>query len=141
MSKSLLESVVSNMLSEDEKAEFINKVYKSSGISKTALTAAYERGKGAADSDATAIPLAKAHVYSYVSEHKVSEASEGPFRIWDRKAKTWVGKPYSSRKRATSRADRLDNEYGGYRYSVRLVHPQDTNKEITPAEKAKLGNK
>ena len=48
---------------------------------------------------------------------------------------------YSSRKRATSRADRLDNEYGGYRYSVRLVHPQDTNKEITPAEKAKLGNK
>lgn len=47
--------------------------------------------------------------------------------IWDnggimRQAAGPVGKPYSCRKRARTRADRLDLEYGAYRYSVRPVY-------------------
>ena len=38
------------------------------------------------------------------------------YQIVDRHTGLKVGKPYSCRKRARSRVDRLDNEYGGYRY-------------------------
>jgi hypothetical protein len=32
-----------------------------------------------------------------------------------------LGKPYRNKKRANTRADKLDQEIGGYRYSVRKV--------------------
>lgn len=39
--------------------------------------------------------------------------------IIDRQTGAQVGKPYTNRVRASRRVDRLDNEYGAYRYSVR----------------------
>lgn len=41
------------------------------------------------------------------------------FIIWDRINQCQVGKPYSNRNRARARVDKLDNDYGAYRYSVR----------------------
>ena len=43
------------------------------------------------------------------------------YRIYDRKAKCFVGGEYASRVRARRRVDKLDNEYGGYRYCVKEV--------------------
>jgi len=43
------------------------------------------------------------------------------FEIVDSKTGKVMGKPYSSKSRARSRAERLDNEYGAYRYKVRRV--------------------
>lgn len=41
--------------------------------------------------------------------------------IVDRHTGATIGKPYTNARRARSRADKLDNEYGAYRYSVRPV--------------------
>ena len=41
------------------------------------------------------------------------------YEVYDTKTGKAVGKPYNSRKRARSRADKLDNIYGAYRYGVR----------------------
>lgn len=41
--------------------------------------------------------------------------------VIDRYTQSQVGRPYHSRGRATARVDRLDAEYGAYRYDVRLV--------------------
>jgi hypothetical protein len=43
------------------------------------------------------------------------------YRIIDTKTGQQVGTDYSDARRARSRADKLDNEYGAYRYSVRRV--------------------
>lgn len=43
------------------------------------------------------------------------------YEIVDRHTGLVVSKPYTSRSRARHRADRLDNEYGAYRYYVREV--------------------
>lgn len=42
--------------------------------------------------------------------------------IIDRHTMQQVGKPYTDRKRARARVDKLDNAYGAYRYSVRTVY-------------------
>jgi hypothetical protein len=42
--------------------------------------------------------------------------------IVDRHTKLRVGKPYLNRARARARADRLDLEYGAYRYHVESIH-------------------
>jgi len=39
--------------------------------------------------------------------------------VYDRHTGEQVGKTYTSRVRATARRDKLDNEYGAYRYGVR----------------------
>lgn len=41
--------------------------------------------------------------------------------VVDRKTGEQVGKPYASKSRARTRVDKLDNEYGGYRYSVKEI--------------------
>lgn len=38
--------------------------------------------------------------------------------VWNFREKCQVGKPYKCRKRATARADKLDLEYGAYKYDV-----------------------
>lgn len=43
------------------------------------------------------------------------------WRIWDSQAKAWASADYTSRSRARARADRLDNEYGAYRYFVKPI--------------------
>lgn len=43
------------------------------------------------------------------------------YEIIDSKTGKVVGKPYASRSRASARRDRLDNDYGAYRYKVRKV--------------------
>lgn len=43
------------------------------------------------------------------------------FIVYDRQTRKTVGKPYQDRNRARRRADRLDNEYGAYRYGVRTL--------------------
>ena len=62
--------------------------------------------------------------------HKIAEDGIPPvepvqpvaaFEIVDSKTGKVLGKPYSSRSRARARADKLDNEYGAYRYKVRRV--------------------
>jgi hypothetical protein len=41
--------------------------------------------------------------------------------IIDRKTGCQVGGPYKSRSRASNRVDKLDNAYGGYRYTIKLI--------------------
>lgn len=43
------------------------------------------------------------------------------YEVYDRQTGVAVGKPYSDAKRARTRRDKLDNEYGAYRYGVRPV--------------------
>lgn len=43
------------------------------------------------------------------------------YKVIDRQTGLQVGKDYTSKARARSRADKLDLEYGAYRYSVRTV--------------------
>ena len=47
------------------------------------------------------------------------------FEIVDSKTGKVVGKPYNSRSRARARVDKLDNEYGGYRFKVRKTGGPD----------------
>jgi hypothetical protein len=44
--------------------------------------------------------------------------------VIDRQTGKQVGKPYASRSRAANRVDKLDNAYGAYRYSVKLLSAQ-----------------
>jgi hypothetical protein len=59
--------------------------------------------------------------------HRVAEdelpatVSTQQYEIYDIKTGKTVGKPYISRSKARTRADRLDNEYGAYRYKVRPI--------------------
>lgn len=48
------------------------------------------------------------------------------YEIIDRHTGERIGGTYQSRSRAQLRADKLDNEYGAYRYSVRLVPSTST---------------
>jgi hypothetical protein len=41
--------------------------------------------------------------------------------VWDVRTQRAVGKPYLNRRRAVTRADKLDLEYGAYRYQVRAL--------------------
>ena len=41
--------------------------------------------------------------------------------IIDRQTGTQIGKPYTDKKRARSRANKLDLQYGAYRYTVKTV--------------------
>lgn len=43
------------------------------------------------------------------------------YAIIDRQTGLQVGKPYKSKSRANARVDKLDNEYGAYRYYVRAI--------------------
>ena len=49
------------------------------------------------------------------------KASLKRWRVWDMHDKKFVSAPYSNKKRARSRVDKLDNEYGAYRYTVKEV--------------------
>lgn len=42
--------------------------------------------------------------------------------IIDRHTMQQVGKPYTNRSRARARVDKLDMQYGAYRYSVRTLY-------------------
>jgi hypothetical protein len=44
------------------------------------------------------------------------------YRIWDKQSQVFVSTVYGKLTRATRRADKLDNEYGAYRYSVRAIY-------------------
>jgi len=46
------------------------------------------------------------------------ELSEAPFQVYDMRDKVNVGKEMKNKKRARTKADKLDQEYGGYRYKV-----------------------
>ena len=50
-----------------------------------------------------------------------------------------LGKPYRNKKRAKTRADRLDDEIGGYRHSVRKV--DEEYKDLTPEKEEKVKNR
>lgn len=43
------------------------------------------------------------------------------FQIVNNQTGAIVGKPYKNKNRARTQRDKLDNEYGGYRYSVKEV--------------------
>jgi hypothetical protein len=45
------------------------------------------------------------------------------YQIFDSKEKKFVSALYKDRKRARSRADKLDLEYGAIRYQVKEVNP------------------
>jgi hypothetical protein len=47
------------------------------------------------------------------------------YEVVDSKTGKVMGKPYNSRSRARGRADKLDNDYGAYRYKVRRVGGPD----------------
>lgn len=59
---------------------------------------------------------------AYISEQIMEDAEQGghSHEVYDRKEKKVVGK-YKDAKRARTRADKLDNEYGAYRYGVRKI--------------------
>lgn len=41
--------------------------------------------------------------------------------IWDAKDRCWVKGIYATEKRAIKKADNLDNEYGAYRFYVKIA--------------------
>lgn len=43
------------------------------------------------------------------------------YAVVDRHTGDSVGKPYTSKNRARSRVDALDNKYGGYRYTIKPI--------------------
>ena len=53
-----------------------------------------------------------------VTIHIDSRKSSVGYAVIDGKSGEQVGKLYKSRARARNRADKLDSQYGGYRYSV-----------------------
>lgn len=63
------------------------------------------------------------------------ELCEAPFQIYgpdphgssDSEARP-LGKPYQNKKRAKTRADKLDQEIGGYRHFVRFVPDSNESK-------------
>lgn len=62
------------------------------------------------------------------------------YKVVDVKTGAIMG-TYSSRKRAQTKADKLDNAYGAYRYSVRLVtctREQDAMLNVVDATLSKL---
>lgn len=138
MRSSLLESIVNDMREDDAREDFINGIHERTGVSVKSLEEAYSRGLKEGADTSSPVTFAKAAVFRLTEAKETVHESEGPFRIWDRKDKTWVGKAYNNRRRASNRVDRLDNEYGAYRYAVKYVHPDDINKEISPAERAAL---
>jgi hypothetical protein len=59
-----------------------------------------------------------------------SKDSKQPVAIViDRHTGLQVGKPYTSLSRARARVDKLDNAYGAYRYSVKMLPINNTNEE------------
>lgn len=46
------------------------------------------------------------------------ELSEAPFQVYDMRDKVNIGKEMKNKKRARTKADKLDQEYGAYRYKV-----------------------
>ena len=72
--------------------------------------------------------------------------SEKPFQIYgpdphgssDSESRP-LGKPYKNKKRAKTRADKLDQEIGGYRHSVRKV--DEEYKDLTPEKEEKVKNR
>jgi len=60
-------------------------------------------------------------------EADASTFDQGPFVVIDAHTGQRVGKPYTgrhARKRARTRMDKLDNEYGAYRYQVKRFDPE-----------------
>lgn len=63
---------------------------------------------------------AQAAVYiTSPQERAAAQARTQQYAVYDKHTGAQVGKPYSSRARAAARRDKLDNEYGAYRYGVR----------------------
>jgi len=58
----------------------------------------------------------------------VKKAISKKWRIWDPKEKVWVSQPYSDKNRARHRMDKLDNDYGAYRYQVKEVEGDEVPK-------------
>ncbi len=53
----------------------------------------------------------------------MAEAEDtGKYGLWDTKEKSWVkGREYGSLSSASKGADRMDNKYGGYRYTPKSI--------------------
>lgn len=47
------------------------------------------------------------------------------YAVIDRQTGQQVGKPYTSKNRARGRVDKLDNEYGAYRYTIRVIEEKE----------------
>lgn len=59
---------------------------------------------------------------SIINKHSIAEDVEPvKYEVVDRHTKEVVGGPYSTRARANRAVDRLDNQYGGYRYIARPI--------------------
>ena len=68
------------------------------------------------------------------------ELSEAPFQVYDMRDKVNVGKEMKNKKRARTKADNLDQEYGGYRYKV--IPTGDDRPEVkygTKKEEVEIG--
>ena len=68
------------------------------------------------------------------------ELSEAPFQVYDMRDKVNVGKEMKNKKRARTKADNLDQEYGGYRYKV--IPTGDDRPEVkygTTKEEVEIG--
>lgn len=57
----------------------------------------------------------------YVVTNTTTNETPVRFAIIDTRTGNQVGSLYTNRKRAVSRADKLDNAYGAYRYTVRTI--------------------
>lgn len=64
--------------------------------------------------------LKMVHKEGFAGGGRISKAVR-KWRIWDTKEKVWASKPYSNKNRARTRMDKLDNEYGAYRYQVKEI--------------------
>jgi hypothetical protein len=70
-----------------------------------------------------------------------TRADEGPFQIIDGQTGKQVGKNYqgkNARKRARTRIDKLDNEYGAYRYRLRDAETKQVRFSSAPAGRTSI---
>jgi len=96
-------------------------------------------GPNKAAYDAKQRILKKAHEKMKKMKEEV-ELSEAPFQVYDMRDKVNVGKEMKNKKRARTKADKLDQEYGGYRYKV--IPTGDDRPEVkygTTKEEVEIG--
>jgi hypothetical protein len=116
------------------------------------LVSDYLFNEGYADSPESAEVMAEnisgQWIQSILSESdiEVYSITEAPFQIYgpdphgssDSESRP-IGKPYKNKKRAKNRADRLDQEIGGYRHSVRYV--DEAYQDLTPEKEERVRNR
>ena len=114
--KDVIETVTEHIVKHGSGYRLVSHKGKNLGDFKSKKAAAKHEGE---------VEYFKSHPKENIDENDIPPVEPiqpiAAYEIVDSKTGRVIGKPYNSRSRATGRADKLDNEYGAYRYKVRKV--------------------